>query len=157
MKLIVSLLYPLEILQLVVSTHDAFRMFSSGWGDLTQVNDIGLLWFSVAMMDVLRKHFAVSLSVKKSHITSLQYVSILLCLENSLVEQKLLGPWINRHGAFHIIVSSTTLVALQMFQCEKASIVQGVTGICVAVLSHRAGIFSRCERFVFSLAARLTI
>ena len=50
MKLVVSSLYILETVQLIILTRDAFRMFSSGWGDLGQADDIGLLWFGIPVM-----------------------------------------------------------------------------------------------------------
>ena len=53
LKLVVSSIYVLEIVQTIISTHDAFRMFSSGWGNLVEVDDIGLLWLGIPVMGVI--------------------------------------------------------------------------------------------------------
>ena len=62
LKTIVSVIYILEILQVITATHDGFRMFASGWSDLVELDNIGLLWFTVPVMNGVSEwlHFAVS-------------------------------------------------------------------------------------------------
>ncbi|CAL1711880.1 unnamed protein product [Somion occarium] len=49
-KLIVASTYIIELLQTVLSTRDAFRVFGSGWGNMTEMNTVGWLWFSVPVL-----------------------------------------------------------------------------------------------------------
>ncbi|KAF8514944.1 hypothetical protein BU17DRAFT_52079, partial [Hysterangium stoloniferum] len=49
-KLIVGWVMILETLQTVLSTKDAFRNFGTGWGNFEDLNEIGLLWFSVPFL-----------------------------------------------------------------------------------------------------------
>ncbi|KAK7691408.1 hypothetical protein QCA50_004807 [Cerrena zonata] len=49
-KVIVYSTYIIELLQTVLSTRDAFRVFGSGWGDLAEMNKVGWLWFSVPVL-----------------------------------------------------------------------------------------------------------
>lgn len=43
----------LDAFQTVLSTYDGFRMFGTSYGDLDQLNSIGLLWFSVPFLNVI--------------------------------------------------------------------------------------------------------
>ncbi|KAH8077726.1 hypothetical protein BXZ70DRAFT_962254 [Cristinia sonorae] len=49
----VTVLYTLEILQLVLCTKDAFAEFGTGFGDADRLNSVGLLWFSVPVLSAL--------------------------------------------------------------------------------------------------------
>jgi len=51
LKTIVACTYIIELLQTVMITVDAFRQFGAGWGNPAQLNDVGLLWFSVSALD----------------------------------------------------------------------------------------------------------
>lgn len=52
-KLVVCLAFSIECAQTVLATWDAFRQFSSGWGNLLQLDDIGLYWLSMLVLTVL--------------------------------------------------------------------------------------------------------
>lgn len=54
-KLIVSIAYVLEILQVALSTRDAFRNFGSRWGNVVELDKVGWQWFSVVVLEVVRK------------------------------------------------------------------------------------------------------
>ena len=45
----------MEIAQTVISTHDAFAVFGSGWGNVSALDAAHLFWFSVPMMSGLSK------------------------------------------------------------------------------------------------------
>ena len=60
-KAVVSLLYVLEIVQVSMSTYDAIRAFSTGWGNPLELNNIGLYWFDNGIMISLSE-FPVSFS-----------------------------------------------------------------------------------------------
>ncbi|KAH8078748.1 hypothetical protein BXZ70DRAFT_658967 [Cristinia sonorae] len=51
LKSVVSLAYTLEIIQIILSTHDAFRVYGSGWGNLEELDSIGLVWISIPILD----------------------------------------------------------------------------------------------------------
>ncbi|PSS30871.1 hypothetical protein PHLCEN_2v2598 [Hermanssonia centrifuga] len=46
-KAIVACVYSLEVLQTCMSTVDSFRDFGTGWGNMAELDNVGLLWFSV--------------------------------------------------------------------------------------------------------------
>ena len=52
-KAIVGTVYTLEILQIVLSTRDAFRNFGTGWGSMSDLDSVGWLWFSVPVLGSL--------------------------------------------------------------------------------------------------------
>jgi len=52
-KCIVLFVYCLEILQIVLSSRDAFRDYGSGWGDFVGINQVGWMWFSVPIMSAI--------------------------------------------------------------------------------------------------------
>ena len=56
MKAVVSGIFILEVVQVILTSHDAFRMFATGWGDPLQLDNVGLLWFSVPIMNALSEH-----------------------------------------------------------------------------------------------------
>ncbi|KAH8088935.1 hypothetical protein BXZ70DRAFT_1042224 [Cristinia sonorae] len=49
-KAIVSVSYFLEAAQFGFLTHDAYRVFGRGWGDIAELNNVGLLWFGASIM-----------------------------------------------------------------------------------------------------------
>ncbi|KAJ3520028.1 hypothetical protein NM688_g9218 [Phlebia brevispora] len=49
-KVIVSVVYILELAQTVLSTRDSFRNFGTGWGNIVDLNTVGWLWFSVPVL-----------------------------------------------------------------------------------------------------------
>lgn len=49
-KVIVAFTYVLEILQTVLATKDAFDYFGFGYGNMTALDQVGLIWFSIPMM-----------------------------------------------------------------------------------------------------------
>lgn len=49
-KAIVTTTYVLEVLQVCMSVSDGFRNFGTGWGDMVDLNTVGLLWFSVPVL-----------------------------------------------------------------------------------------------------------
>ncbi|THH29898.1 hypothetical protein EUX98_g4286 [Antrodiella citrinella] len=51
LKMVVAFTYTIELLQTIMITVDAFRQFGAGWGNPAQLNDVGLLWFSVSALD----------------------------------------------------------------------------------------------------------
>ena len=57
MKMTVTLVYILEVAQLTLCTYDAFRLFSSGWGNSVELDSIGLEWLSVPILGVFSKLF----------------------------------------------------------------------------------------------------
>ncbi|TCD65364.1 hypothetical protein EIP91_002762 [Steccherinum ochraceum] len=57
LKAVVAFTYVLELLQTILATRDAYRQYGSGWGDLTQLNDVGLLWITVPMLDGVTSAF----------------------------------------------------------------------------------------------------
>lgn len=52
-KAVVVTVALLETIQLVLATRDAFRVFGSGWGNLSQWDVIGWQWFSVPAFVVI--------------------------------------------------------------------------------------------------------
>lgn len=51
LKSVVGITYILEVVQTIMATRDAFRQYATGWGNLTELNDIGWLWFTVPVLD----------------------------------------------------------------------------------------------------------
>jgi len=51
MKCVVTVTYLLQVVQVVLTTIDAFRQYAAGWGDFLQLTKFGLLWFSVPILD----------------------------------------------------------------------------------------------------------
>ncbi|KAF9549700.1 hypothetical protein CPC08DRAFT_769019 [Agrocybe pediades] len=49
-KLLVYGVYALELTQTVMITHSAFVVFGSGYGDLSQFNNVSLAWFEVPII-----------------------------------------------------------------------------------------------------------
>ncbi len=49
-KAIVACVYSLEVLQTCMSTVDSFRDFGTGWGNVAELDNVGLLWFSVPVL-----------------------------------------------------------------------------------------------------------
>ncbi|KAH8088920.1 hypothetical protein BXZ70DRAFT_954760 [Cristinia sonorae] len=49
-KLFVGLAYILEIIQVVVSTCEAVRVFGNGWGNPVELSDPGLLWLNIVIL-----------------------------------------------------------------------------------------------------------
>ncbi|KAI0077533.1 hypothetical protein K474DRAFT_1707280 [Panus rudis PR-1116 ss-1] len=49
-KTLVAFVYVLEVLQTVLATKDAFRNFGTGWGNMVDLDAVGLLWFSVPFL-----------------------------------------------------------------------------------------------------------
>ena len=41
------LAYIIETAQVVLATNDAFRQFASGWGDFSELNNMGLEWLTI--------------------------------------------------------------------------------------------------------------
>lgn len=67
MKMIVAVLLALEIAQVVISSYDAFRMFAHGWNDLRQLDDVGLLWFSVPIMNAISEPLSRTCTTTSLH------------------------------------------------------------------------------------------
>jgi hypothetical protein len=63
-KLLVSVLFILEVVQTVLATEEGFRMFGYGYGDLTSnplpVNKVGLMWLAVPVLESLSMSFPPS-------------------------------------------------------------------------------------------------
>ena len=55
LKSVVAVAFLLEILQLVLSTHDAFRVYAGGFGNPAQLDDIGLTWLCIPILDAISK------------------------------------------------------------------------------------------------------
>ncbi|KAH8088900.1 hypothetical protein BXZ70DRAFT_498790 [Cristinia sonorae] len=53
LKGVVFFAYILEIIQIILSTHDAFRVYGSGWGNPQELDAIGLVWVSIPILDSL--------------------------------------------------------------------------------------------------------
>ncbi|KAH8088911.1 hypothetical protein BXZ70DRAFT_499155 [Cristinia sonorae] len=49
-KAIVAVIITLETIQVGFLTYDAYRGFGRGWGDVGELNNVGLLWFGVTLM-----------------------------------------------------------------------------------------------------------
>ena len=45
----------LEIVQIVIASHEDFRVYSRGWGDLNVLVTIGLNWFNVPVLTTVSK------------------------------------------------------------------------------------------------------
>ena len=54
-KSVVGAAYVLEILQVVLSTRDAFRVYSLGWGNPLTLDEVGFYWFSIPMLTGMSK------------------------------------------------------------------------------------------------------
>ena len=52
-KCVVCVAYLIECAQTVLATRDAFRQFSSGWGNLLELDEIGLYWLSILLLTML--------------------------------------------------------------------------------------------------------
>jgi len=57
LKSVVGFTYFIELLQTVLATRDAFRQYGTGWGNLVQLNDVGLLWITIPMLDGIISSF----------------------------------------------------------------------------------------------------
>lgn len=47
----VIFIYVLELVQLVLATHDAFRIYATGWGRTQVLDDTGLIWLTIPILD----------------------------------------------------------------------------------------------------------
>ncbi|KAI0794954.1 hypothetical protein C8Q75DRAFT_518350 [Abortiporus biennis] len=52
-KLLVLSLLSLEIVQIILSARDAFRVLVQGWGDVVELDKVGLEWFSAIIIGAL--------------------------------------------------------------------------------------------------------
>ncbi|KAJ8081124.1 hypothetical protein PM082_017965 [Marasmius tenuissimus] len=52
-KGIVAVVFTLELVQTVLATKDGFDYFGAGWGDMTALDKVGLLWISIPVMTAL--------------------------------------------------------------------------------------------------------
>lgn len=59
--------YIIELLQTILATKDAFADFGTGWGNMIELDSVGLLWFSVPILG------SVSKSPKAPSIAPLAY------------------------------------------------------------------------------------
>ncbi|TCD70886.1 hypothetical protein EIP91_001194 [Steccherinum ochraceum] len=48
-KSVVCTAYLLEFIQVILATHDAFRVYGSGWGVVPELDKIGLLWLNTPL------------------------------------------------------------------------------------------------------------
>ena len=44
-----------EVTQLVLSTHDAYRLYVRGWGSGVGLNAVGFTWIDISILDALSK------------------------------------------------------------------------------------------------------
>lgn len=54
-KSVVCTAYFLETTQVILATHDAFRVYGSGWGVVPELDKIGLLWLNTPLFAGLSK------------------------------------------------------------------------------------------------------
>ncbi|TCD63226.1 hypothetical protein EIP91_005811 [Steccherinum ochraceum] len=50
LKGVVAVTFILEMIQVILSTHDAFRVSASGWGNPVELDSIGLNWLSIPIL-----------------------------------------------------------------------------------------------------------
>ncbi|THH32213.1 hypothetical protein EUX98_g1998 [Antrodiella citrinella] len=50
LKCVVAAIFLLEVTQTVLLTHDAFRVYASGWGNAIELNSIGLYWLNIPVL-----------------------------------------------------------------------------------------------------------
>ncbi|KZT25646.1 hypothetical protein NEOLEDRAFT_1178122 [Neolentinus lepideus HHB14362 ss-1] len=51
-KSVVTLTFIIEVVQSILIINDAFRVLATGWGDVSQITRVGMLWFSVPFISV---------------------------------------------------------------------------------------------------------
>ena len=52
-RIIVWVLVIFETAQMVITTRDAVRIFGPGWGDPLQLDNVGLFWLSIPIIDAI--------------------------------------------------------------------------------------------------------
>lgn len=60
-KGIVALVYILEMTQVALCSYDAFRVFSTGWGNIVELDSIGLYWLDYPILTGLSEYLTVGL------------------------------------------------------------------------------------------------
>ena len=83
-KLLVALVYVMEVIQTILTMVDAFRWFGSRWGDFEELNKLGMSWFSLVIWGPMSKYHC-SLVIGQYHdlnIHSCVGCSGILCMEN---------------------------------------------------------------------------
>ncbi|THH32639.1 hypothetical protein EUX98_g1548 [Antrodiella citrinella] len=50
LKSVVAAIFLLELTQTILLTHDAFRVYASGWGNTADLDSMGLYWFSIPVL-----------------------------------------------------------------------------------------------------------
>lgn len=102
-KLLVSFVYLIEVLQTVLATKDAFRNFGTGWGNMIDLDAVGLLWFSVPFLGSISKRmFLYFLARNSSPGTpySKFYGPTFLCMEDLDSRSQALDLGADRRGMF---------------------------------------------------------
>lgn len=52
-------LYTMELVQLIMATHDAFETLGRGWGNTSTLNNPQWLWFDVPLMSGIGRHHSI--------------------------------------------------------------------------------------------------
>ncbi|KAF9045665.1 hypothetical protein BDZ89DRAFT_1007879 [Hymenopellis radicata] len=91
-KTIVATTYTIELLQTILATRDAFRNFGSGWGNMTDLDEVGWLWFSVPVMSSIISMLAQAFYAWRIWILSHRWYISASILVLSLI-QGVAGIW----------------------------------------------------------------
>ncbi|KAH8105086.1 hypothetical protein BXZ70DRAFT_919322 [Cristinia sonorae] len=85
-KALVALAYALEIVQTMLSIHDAFRVYGSGWGNLNELDAIGLIWISIPILDSMISMLSEMFYTWRIYSLSRNLWLVVVILTISLVE-----------------------------------------------------------------------
>ncbi|KAF8918109.1 hypothetical protein CPB85DRAFT_112786 [Mucidula mucida] len=157
-KSIVASVYSLELIQTVLATRDAFRNFGTGWGDMTDLNEVGFLWFSVPVMGsiigfVAQLFFAWRIWILSSRL----YIPVIICLLSAT--QCIAGVW---SGIYSHIIGVFSDIPEHTF--VSTSLWLGGTALCDVIVAfsmmyylNRSRTGFRSTNVILSRFIRITI
>jgi hypothetical protein len=118
-KLLVTLIYVMEVIQTILTMVDAFRWFGSGWGDFEELNKLGMSWFSLVIWGPISKyHFSLVLAQYCDlSIHSCVDCPDVLCMENldSVWKESTLIIYYYDCKSHRILPSSDSSAAAHLF------------------------------------------
>lgn len=102
-KILVTVAYLTECLQISLSTRDAFHDFGSGWGNTSELDDVGWQWFNVVILMVVRASTHIIHPFLNPGSPLISYhsctnVTIILCVENMELQRQEVGAHFDCYG-----------------------------------------------------------
>ena len=119
--------YLVELVQVVVATHDAYRQLASGWGNLEELDNIGLYWITIQLSTsfsavLCQLFYAWRIKMLSQNHWVAWVISLASCISRSVR-----------------LISDPTYVVMQ------TAVAGGVVALASGVLCHQAGHFSTRE------------